>query len=98
MIIRKPYAFLIKYFQVIHIIVFIFMTYYTYIPNMVLNYINISMIILSISLVGLLLLIFFLMKQKEKKVLYYLLGTIYYFLSFVLYLFFLRVFNNLEYR
>jgi len=30
MIIRKPYAFLIKYFQIIHIILFVFMVYLTY--------------------------------------------------------------------
>ena len=30
MIIRKPYAFLIKYFKVIHIILFLFMSYLTY--------------------------------------------------------------------
>ena len=117
MIIRKPYAFLIKYFKVIHIILFIFMTYlvyktrnvyiffrdfaktgtYTYIENMALSYINIYMIIMSIILVGLLLLIYFLMKQKEKKVFYYLISTIFYIISFILYIFFISVFNNLEF-
>jgi len=37
------------------------------------------------------------MKQKEKKVLIYLFATIYYFLCFMLYIFFITVFGNLEY-
>ncbi len=117
MIIRKPYAFLIKYFKVIHLILFFGILYllfrtknifeffkdfsstgtYTYIENLALKYINPIMIVIAILLVGLFLLIYFLMKQKEKKVLYYLMAIIFYSLSFVLYLFFLSVFNNLEF-
>ena len=117
MIIRKPYAFLIKYFKVIHIGIFFFILYllirsrniyiffrdylqtgtYTYINNMAISYVNTLMIIISIVLIAVYLLIFFLMKQKEKKILYYLLGIIFYFLSFVLFIVFLGAFNNLEY-
>ena len=117
MIIRKPYAFLIKYFKIIHILLFLGMLYliirtrsvyvffknflatgtYTYTENMAFSYINIYMILITILLVGILLLIYFLMKSKEKKVLYYLMATIFYFISFVVYLFFITIFNNLEY-
>ena len=117
MVIRKPYAFLIKYFKLIHIILFIFMSYlvyktnaiyvffkdyaktgtYTYINNMAFSYVNIFMIIIAIILVALLLLIYFLMKKKEKKVLFYLLATIYYFISFILYIYFISIFNSLEF-
>ena len=118
MIVRKPYAFLIKYFKLIHIIFFIFMSYlaykmhdvyeffsnyaktgtYTYMTNMTFKYVNILMVIIAIILVGVLLLIYFLMKQKEKKVLFYLLATIYYFLSFVLYIYFISIFSSLEFK
>ena len=117
MIIRKPYAFLIKYFKIIHITIFIFMLYllfttrnvyiffrdylqtgtYTYIENMAITYINSFMIIVSILLIAAFLLIYFLMKQKGKKVFYYLMGIIFYFISFVLFIVFLGAFNNLEY-
>lgn len=117
MIIRKPYAVLIKFFKVIHITMFVLMIYlliksrninvffadylqtgtYNYIENMALSYVNPLMIIISILLIGAFLLIFLLMKQKEKKVLYYLMGIIFYFISFILYLVFLAAFNNLEY-
>ena len=118
MIIRKPYAFLIKYFKIIHIILFFLIGYlsiktrniyiffrdflkngtYTYTVNMGSNYINIFMIISTISLFILLTAIYFLMKQKGKKVFYYLSSLIYYLLSFVVLIFFLTVFNNLEFR
>lgn len=117
MIIRKPYAFLIKYFKLIHIILFFFILYlvfktrnlyiffrnflltgtYTYTENMAFSYINIVMILMTIFLIAMLLLIFFLMKKKEKKVLYYLMATIFYFASFVLFLYFITVFNKLEF-
>lgn len=117
MIIRKPYAFLIKYFREIHIGLFILMTYlafktsgvymffrdyikngtYTYFSNMTFRYVNILMVIISILLVGVLLLIYFLMKRKEKKVLYYLLATIYYGVSFVLFIYFISIFSRLEF-
>ena len=103
MIIRKPYAFLIKYFKIIHIILFVLMSYltyktrlvyfffrdyagtgtYTYINNIASFYVNIFMVFVALVLVVLLILIYLLMKQKEKKVLIYLLGTIFYFLSFI---------------
>lgn len=118
MIIRKPYAFLIKYFKVIHITIFIIAIYlliksrniyvffgdylisgtYNYIENMALSYVNPFMIIVSILLMGSFLLIYLLMKQKEKKVLYYLLGIIFYAVSFVIYIVFLSAFNSLEYN
>ena len=117
MIIRKPYAFLIKYFKVIHIIIFLFILYlvfstrniymffknylltgtYTYIENMAGNYINFIMFLGSIILIASFLLIYLLMKQKEKKVLYYLLGIIFYFITFILFIVFLNVFNSLEF-
>ena len=70
---------------------------YTYINNMAFSYVNIFMIIIAIILVALLLLIYFLMKKKEKKVLFYLLATIYYFISFILYIYFISIFNSLEF-
>ena len=117
MIIRKPYAFLIKYFKEIHIGLFVLMTYlafktsgvymffrdyvkngtYTYFSNMTFRYVNIFMVFITIVLVGVLLLIYFLMKKKEKKVLYYLLATIYYGVSFALYIYFISVFSRLEF-
>ena len=117
MIIRKPYAFLIKYFKLIHIILFFgnlylliktrniylfFQSYaklgtYNYFPNMALSYVNFYMIIIAILLVAFLVSIYFLMKQKEKKVLLYLFATIFYFLSFGIYIYFISVFNSLEY-
>lgn len=118
MIIRKPYAFLIKYFKIIHIVLFAFMTYllfrvrnvymffknyiatgtYTFRDNMVSSYINIPMIIFTIVLIAFLLLIFFLMRQKKKPIFYYLTATIFYFISFVAFLYFISVFSNLEYQ
>ncbi len=118
MIIRKPYAFLIKYFKIIHIILFVFMTYllfkiralyiffrdflktgtYTYVTDIVSKYINIPMIIMTIILIALLLLIFFLMRQKKKPIFYYITATIYYFITFVSFIFFIGVFNNLDYQ
>ena len=118
MIIRKPYAFLIKYFKVIHITLFVFMTYllfktrniyiffkdflktgtYTYIENIVSNYINIPMIIISIILIGILFLIYFLMKQKKKPVFYYLMAIIFYTVTFASLIFFMSVYSNLEYQ
>ena len=117
MIIRKPYAFLIKYFKTIHISIFFFILYllfttrniyiffrnylqsgtYTYIENMAITYVSPVMIIVAILLIAIFLLIYFLMKQKEKKVFYYLMGIIFYFISFVFFLIFLGAFNNLEY-
>ena len=117
MIIRKPYAFLIKYFKIIHIIFFVVMAYlayklsavynffslyaktgtYTYTGNMTFMYINIFMVILAIALFTTLFLIFLLMKQKEKKVLYYILATIFYFISFIIYIYLITIFNKLEY-
>ena len=118
MIIRKPYAILIKYFKIIHIVLFVLMTYmlfkvrniyvffknflisgtYTYIENMATKYINIFMIIASIILVALVLLIFFLMRQKKKPIFYYISATIFYFITFASLIFFLNVFNNLEFE
>ena len=118
MVIRKPYAFLIKYFKVIHIGMFITIIYlliksmniynffkayaisgtYNYIENMALSYVNPFMIIMSILLMGVFLLIYLLMKQKEKKVLYYLMGVIFYFVSFIIYIVFLSAFNSMEYN
>ena len=118
MIIRKPYAFLIKYFKVIHITIFVIAIYlliksrniyvfygdylisgtYNYIENMALSYVHPFMIIVSILLMGIFLLIYLLMKQKEKKVLYYLLGIIFYAISFIVYIVLLSAFNSLEYN
>ncbi len=118
MIVRKPYAFLIKYFKIIHILLFILMTYllfrtrniymffkgylqtgtYTFVENMVNNYINVLMIISTIILIVLLLLIYFLMRQKEKPVFYYLVATIFYTVMFILFLYLMTVFSNLEYQ
>ena len=70
---------------------------YTYVTNISSQYVNIIMIIIPLFLVFFLLLIYFLMKQKEKKVLIYLISTIYYFVCFMLFIFFISVFNNLEY-
>ena len=117
MIIRKPYAFLIKYFKIIHIILWIFITFmlfntrniytffkeylltgtYVHVPDMALEYINISMIIITILLVSMFLLIMLLMKEKKKPIIYYLTATIFYFLTFISLLFFSTVFTNLEY-
>ena len=118
MIVRKPYAFLIKYFKIIHIMLFVFMTYmvfkirniYMLFKNLVINnlaiysseaissYINITMILSSIILIIALLAIFFLMRQKKKPIVYYLLAVIFYTITFISLIFFLTVFNNLEYQ
>ena len=117
MIVRKPYAFLIKYFKIIHIILWLFIIFmlfnirniymffknyfltgtYIYVPNMAFQYISIPMLVITVILIGMFLLVLLLMREKKKPIIYYLMATIFYSLTFISLIVFSSFFNNLEY-
>ena len=85
MVFRRPYAFLIKHFRLIHIILFILFAYITFKANS--DYINVWIFIFSILIIGISIIIFFLMRYKKKPKLFYVITSIVSVISIILFLY-----------
>ena len=116
LILRKPYAFLIKHFRIIHGLIFIMMIYlftksisiysffsdyatkhyFTPEANLVNNYINIRMFVISILTVLLTSVVYYLLSIKNKNRRTYFFICFYYILLFVYFLYYHNVLVSLE--
>ena len=116
MILKKPYAFLIKNFRIIHALIFIMMLYiltktvsiysffndyatkhyFTPQANLVNNYINIRIFIISILIIILSGIVYYLLSIKNKNRKTYFFTCLYYIISIAYFLYYRNVFIGLD--